>query len=80
MVLKHPLWLAAGIIGGATFGAVFPVWGLVLAKTQNLFYKIYDTDQMRSEASMVAIYFVILAIVAFVSSGLQFWYVDVSKG
>lgn len=72
MIVKHPLWMLAGLLGAATFGAIFPIWGLILAKTQTMFYTI-DTNKMRADAIMLAIYFIILGVAAFISSGFQFW-------
>ena len=72
MIRQHPLLLATGLLGAATFGAVFPVWGLLLAQTQDMFYND-DTDKMREESLMVCIYFICMGVVSFFSSGLQFW-------
>lgn len=32
MILKHKLWFLLAILGAAVFGAIFPVWGLLLGK------------------------------------------------
>ena len=33
LVWKHPRWLLVTVIGGVGFGAIFPIWGLILSKT-----------------------------------------------
>merc|ERR1711968_209413 len=72
MIRQHPLHLVAGLLGAAIFGAVFPVWGLILAQTQDMFYE-ENTDNMRRESITVAIYFILMGIVSVISSGFQFW-------
>ena len=72
MLMKHPFWLAISLFGSALFGAMFPMWGLLLAKTQDLFYN-NDTDALRAEASQLSLWYILLASVALVSSTLQFW-------
>ena len=77
MIMKHPLLLFVGVLGAATFGAVFPVWGMVLAQTQDMFYTT-DPQKMRDESVMIAIYFLIIGAVALISSTAQFWGVAAS--
>jgi ATP-binding cassette subfamily B (MDR/TAP) protein 1 len=57
IILNYPLWVFAACIGAAIFGAIFPIWGLILAKTQTMFYTT-DTDQMRADSLMLVVYFV----------------------
>lgn len=77
MIMKHPLLMFIGFFGAAAFGAVFPVWGMVLAQTQEMFYTT-DSQKMRNESVMIAIYFIIIGSVAIVSSTAQFWGVAAS--
>ena len=34
LITEQWFWSSVGIFGSAAFGAIFPVWGLLLAKTQ----------------------------------------------
>jgi ATP-binding cassette, subfamily B (MDR/TAP), member 1 len=72
LIFKHYGWFTLGISGGAVFGAMFPVWGLILARAMNIFY-YSDPDRVQHGGEMVAIYFVILAVICSVSSTAQFW-------
>ncbi len=72
MIFKHPFWLGVSLFGSAAFGSMFPCWGLLLAKTQDLFYN-EDTDKLREEATEVSLWYILLASVALISSTLQFW-------
>ena len=59
LVLQYKAWLLVALSGAIIFGSIFPLWGLILAKTQTLFYYT-DTSRIRSSASDVAIYFILL--------------------
>eukprot|EP01036_Dinobryon_divergens_P051109 gene51109-68420_t len=59
MIFRQPIWVFFGVLGSITFGAVFPVWGLVLAKVQAMFYS--SSDHVRSQAAVLSSYFVIMA-------------------
>ena len=72
MIKQHPLWFTTGCVGAAIFGAIFPCWGLMLAKTQSLFY-FPDPNQITSNANMLAEYYILLGGVALMSATLQFW-------
>jgi ABC-type multidrug transport system fused ATPase/permease subunit len=72
MIRMYMEWLVVGIIGAALFGAIFPVWGYVLAKTQNMFY-LQDTDEIRRQTSEIALVFVFLGFVSLVSATVMFW-------
>jgi len=71
LMREHPLWLCTGCVGAAVFGAIFPVWGLLLSRTQDMFY-LNDQDEMVRRASTISIYYVLMAIGAFFSATLQF--------
>lgn len=71
LVLHYKFWLSVTILGSMVFGSVYPVWGLLLAKTQTLFY-YSDTQRMRSTAANVALYFFLLAIGCLVGGVLEF--------
>lgn len=64
-------WSSIGIFGAATFGTIFPVWGMLLAKTQKMFYYT-DPEIIQKKAAELAIYYIIMAIIAVISSTLQF--------
>jgi ATP-binding cassette, subfamily B (MDR/TAP), member 1 len=72
LILKNPFWLMVGLVGAATFGAVFPVWGMILAKAENMFF-YEDTDKMRHKATVQAYYFAGLGLTSLVSCTLQYW-------
>lgn len=36
LIMKQKVWFAVSILGAAIFGAIFPVWGLLLGKSLNL--------------------------------------------
>merc|ERR1711871_117962 len=71
-LLKHPFWLCVSLFGAAAFGAMFPCWGLLLGRTQDMFYN-NDTDELRTEAAEVSLYYILLASVALIFSTMQFW-------
>jgi ATP-binding cassette, subfamily B (MDR/TAP), member 1 len=72
LILQHKGWLLIGLLGAAVFGTVFPLWGYVLAKAQNMFF-YSDTDKMRHRAVTEAIYFVGLGLASLISCTLQYW-------
>ena len=59
LVLQYKLWMLVALVGSLIFGCIFPLWGLILAKTQTLFYYT-NTDHIRSSAANVAVYFILL--------------------
>jgi ATP-binding cassette subfamily B (MDR/TAP) protein 1 len=71
LITEQWFWSSVGIFGSAAFGAIFPVWGLLLAKTQRMFYYT-DPDKVETKAAELAIYYIIMAIIAVISSTLQF--------
>jgi ATP-binding cassette, subfamily B (MDR/TAP), member 1 len=72
LILEHKGWLFVGLLGAAIFGAVFPLWGYILAKAQNMFF-FTDTDKMRRKAVKEAIYFCCLGLASLFSCTLQYW-------
>ena len=52
------------------FGAIFPCWGLMLAKTQAMFYYT-DPDTIRDHANTLACYYILLGVLAIFSATLQ---------
>ena len=72
LILKNPFWLGVGLTGAVLFGAVFPMWGMVLARAQNMFF-YEDTDKVRHKAVVQSIYFAALGALALVSCTLQYW-------
>jgi ATP-binding cassette, subfamily B (MDR/TAP), member 1 len=72
LILEHKGWLFLGLLGAAIFGAVFPLWGYILAKAQNMFF-YSDTDKMRHQAITEAIYFSCLGLASLISCTLQYW-------
>jgi ATP-binding cassette, subfamily B (MDR/TAP), member 1 len=69
---QHWAWGLLAIAGAATFGAMFPCWGLLLAKTQDMFY-YEDTNKMQDEAEILSLLYVAMAFIALTSSTFQFW-------
>ena len=47
------------------------VWGLLLSRTQDMFY-LSDQNEMVRRASTISIYYILMAIGAFFSATLQF--------
>ena len=66
------LLLLLGLFGAAVFGAIFPCWGLMLAKTQAMFYYT-DPNTIRDNANTLACYYILLGVLAIFSATLQFW-------
>jgi hypothetical protein len=71
-IFKFPVLFALGLIGAILFGAVFPCWGLLLARTQEMFYYT-DPAQIRSHARLYAGLYIVLGAVAFTSSLAQYY-------
>eukprot|EP01035_Chromulina_nebulosa_P018834 gene18834-24615_t len=72
LIYQHKIWFILGLSGAATFGAVFPVWGLLLADTQHMFY-YKDGEKIKRKAAELAIYYIIIGVIALVSATFQFW-------
>ena len=72
MVMRQPLWFSAGVLGAVIFGGIFPVWGLVLAKAQAMFFNT-TAHVLRHKAAWVALYFILMAFGCIVSNLLQYW-------
>ena len=53
-------------------GASFPLWGLLLARVQNIFY-FNDTQALRDASVVVAIRFVLLGINSLIGYTLQYY-------
>ena len=71
MVLKNPEWMLLGCSGAIVFGAIFPGWGMLLANTQNMFYQ--TPHVLRVQSREFALYYLLLAGTALVSSVAQFY-------
>ena len=54
-------WLVAGFLGAAMVGITFPLWGLLLADVQSIFY-LHDTQRLRNESATNAEYFIELGV------------------
>jgi ABC-type multidrug transport system fused ATPase/permease subunit len=72
LVMAHPWWLFAGVLGSAVFGAVFPVWGFMLAKSQQMFY-LSSGSKIRHRAAELAYYYILLGGVVLISAIFQYW-------
>jgi hypothetical protein len=72
LVFKHKLWFIVGLFGAAVFGAVFPLWGLTLAKAQRMFY-FRESSRIRLYAANLAYIYISLGFVSIVSSTCEFW-------
>jgi hypothetical protein len=53
-------------------GASFPIWGLLLARVQNIFY-FTDTQKLRDASVVVAIRFVLLGLDTLIGYLLQYY-------
>ncbi len=75
-VLKpHVWWLLLSLLGAAMVGSTFPIWGLLLAKTENMFYM--SPDVMRTESIIVLERFVMLGVCALL--GYLFQHIGISQ-
>jgi ABC-type multidrug transport system fused ATPase/permease subunit len=72
MIYEHYVWLILALLGAAIYGTIFPMWGLVLAHSQNMFY-YNDPNRIRSESAQQAKYFLTLAFGALISCILQYY-------
>ena len=72
LIFTQARWMLLALLGASIFGSIFPLWGLILAKTQNLFYYT-DTGHIRSESANVAVYFILLGVACQVGAFFQFW-------
>jgi ATP-binding cassette subfamily B (MDR/TAP) protein 1 len=72
LIKSHPSWAAVALLSAVTFGAVFPLWGALLAKAQANFF-LADPHEIRVEAGRVAVGFAILGVVSLVSAALMYW-------
>ena len=70
MVMPNLFWLVAGFVGAGMVGVTFPVWGLLLADVQSIFF-LKDTNKMRTDAGMNAQYFIMLGVCAFLGFIIQ---------
>jgi ATP-binding cassette subfamily B (MDR/TAP) protein 1 len=71
LIFRYPSWLIFGFAGSVLFGAVFPCWGYLLARTQEMFY-LPDPDEIRDRARLYAFFYILIAGVAFFSSIFQY--------
>jgi ATP-binding cassette, subfamily B (MDR/TAP), member 1 len=67
LICQSWLWLTVGVAGAAVFGAIFPIWGYLLANAISIFYRV-DPSAIQAGGAQVAIYFVILAICCVISN------------
>ena len=72
LVMKHKGWLFCALCGGAGFGAVFPILGLLLSMALKSFYQPTSND-VREQVAWVAIYYIICAGGAAVSGVLLYY-------
>jgi hypothetical protein len=64
LIMKHKLWFFMALLGGACFGAVFPIIGLLLSKALTAFIQPTG-DEVRKQANLVAIWYLITGSGAF---------------
>jgi len=69
---EHWGWLLASILAAAVFGAIFPCWGYMLARTQGMFY-FNSAEKIRKRAAFLSEMYIVLAVGALVSATLQFY-------
>ena len=70
LVYPHLPWLITGFLGAAMVGVTFPIWGLLLANVQDIFF-YHDTTKMRNDAATNAVYFIELGICSFIGFVIQ---------
>lgn len=72
IVVLHWGWLAVGILGASVYGAVFPIWGWVLAVAQDSLYD-EDPESIERKGARVGVVFALLGIVCIVSCTCEYW-------
>lgn len=72
LVMNYPGWTFLAVTAAMCFGAVFPVWGLFLAKAQTNFF-LDDPHDIRVRSAETSIYFIILGGVSLLSAMLMYW-------
>ncbi|RYG70375.1 ATP-binding cassette domain-containing protein [archaeon] len=72
MIKQYPGLVTTGLGGALFFGALFPCWGLLLAKTQASFF-LSDPQEIRERAQLYAFLYIMLAGVAFFGSLAMFY-------
>ena len=78
LVWQRPIWLLIALFGSAVVGAMFPLWGYLLAHAQDMFFYT-DTQKLRDRSVELATYFCLLSAAALVGSTLQFLGVSVVR-
>ena len=53
-------------------GAAFPIWGLLLATVENMFY-LDDVQELRNSAALAATRFIMLGICCLIGYTLQYY-------
>ena len=53
-------------------GAAFPIWGLLLASVENMFY-LDDIQELRNSAALAATRFIMLGICCLIGYTLQYY-------
>jgi ATP-binding cassette subfamily B (MDR/TAP) protein 1 len=72
LLYHHIWWLLSGLLGAAMVGAAFPIWGLLLATVQDMFYYT-DTNALRVASVTVATRFIMLGIDCLIGYTLQYY-------
>jgi ATP-binding cassette, subfamily B (MDR/TAP), member 1 len=72
LVYPYLPWFIVGLLGAAMVGAAFPIWGLLLATTQDMFY-YRDTQRLRDESVVIAGRFVMLGVNCLLGYTLQYF-------
>jgi ATP-binding cassette subfamily B (MDR/TAP) protein 1 len=72
MLYQHCGWFIPGLIGAAMVGGAFPIWGLLLARTQDMFY-LTNFDEMRRRSVVVAERFIMLGFNCLIGYTLQYY-------
>lgn len=72
LIGQYPGYVVLGLMGALFFGAIFPCWGLMLAKTQSSFF-LDDAEEIRKRARLYAFFYILLAGVAFFGSLAMFY-------
>lgn len=73
MILQYPIWFLIACIGSSMVGAMFPIWGVLLAKSMGIFFLKHDPDSIIDNAVTQVGYYVALAADAGIGAVLQQW-------
>jgi len=64
IIFRYPELIAIGCTGAIFYGGIFPAWGLILAKSEAMFFST-DPVQIREKASLYCCLFIMFGVIHF---------------